>query len=132
MDPATPTAAVKCPVDRCEYRPNVTDAALAATLLTIHAQSQHVDTPAPSRAAGATAKVEKMSRPTIDEGIFLEDWLLRESPVPTSLTSSKIAAIPRDYGRTSCGITVMRWPPAANEIYWPTLRSWRCAPRMQW
>ena len=48
MDPATPTAAVKCPVDRCEYRPNVTDAALAATLLTVHAQSQHVDTPAPA------------------------------------------------------------------------------------
>ena len=26
----------------------------------------------------------------------------------------------------------MRWPPAANEIYWLTLRSWRCTPRMQW
>ena len=78
MDPATPTAAVKCPVDRCEYRPNVTDAALAATLLTIHAQSQHVDSPAPSSAAGATAKVEKISRPTVDEGISLEDWLYFE------------------------------------------------------
>ena len=78
MDPATPTAAVKYPVDKCEYRPNVTDAAVAATLLTIHAQSQHVDTPAPSRAAGATAKVEKISRPTVDEGISLEDWLYFE------------------------------------------------------
>lgn len=78
MDPATPTVDVKCPVDRCEYRPNVTDATLAATLLTIHAQSQHVATPAPSHAAGATAKVEKISRPTVDEGISLEDWLYFE------------------------------------------------------
>ena len=153
MDPATPTAAVKCPVDRCEYRPNVTDAALAATLLTIHAQNQHVDTSAHSRAA----KVEKISRPTVDEGISLEDWLCfeqrwREYKDATRVAGSDLAyqlldccnpevlrknlvrvhRDARDYGRTSCRFTVMRWPPAANEIYWPTLRSWRCAPRMQW
>ena len=29
-------------------------------------------------AAGATAKVEKISHPTVDEGISLEDWLYFE------------------------------------------------------
>ncbi|MEG7525161.1 MAG: hypothetical protein M3H12_19050, partial [Chromatiales bacterium] len=70
MDLATLTIYVKCPVDRREYRPNVTDATLAATLLTIHAQSQHAAMPAPRHAAGATAKVEKINRPTVDEGIM--------------------------------------------------------------
>ena len=67
MDSATLPVDVKCPVDSCEYHPNVSDATLAATLLTIHAQSQHVAMPTPSHAAGATAKVEKISRPTVDE-----------------------------------------------------------------
>ena len=39
------------------------------------AQSQRVAMPAPSHAAGATAKVEKISRPTVDEGISLEDCM---------------------------------------------------------
>ena len=60
------------------YRPNVSDAMLAATLLTIHGQCQHVAMPAPSHAPGATAKVEKISRPTVDEGISVDDWLYFE------------------------------------------------------
>ena len=102
MDPATRTAAVKCPVDRCEYRPNVTDAALAATLLTIHAHSQHVDTPAPSRAAGATAKVEKISRPTVDEGIFLEDWLYFEQRWREYKDATRVAGSDLAYQLLDC------------------------------
>ena len=94
--------AVKCPVDRCEYRLNVTDAALAATLLTIHAQSQHVDTSAPSRTAGATAKVEKISRPTVDEGISLEDWLYFEQRWREYKDATRVAGSDLGYQLLDC------------------------------
>ena len=137
MDPATPTAAVKCPVDRCEYRPNVTDAALAATLLTIHAQSQHVDTPAPSRTVGATAKLEKISRPTVDEGISLEDWLYFKQRWREYKDATRVAGSDLAYQLLDCcnpeGLRkkLVRVHRDAL-VFWPTLRSWRCAPRKQW
>ena len=102
MDSATLPVDVKCPVDSCEYRPNVSDATLAATLLTIHAQSQHVAMPAPSHAAGATAKVEKISRPTVDEGISLEDWLYFEQRWQEYKDATRVAGLDLIYQLLDC------------------------------
>ena len=102
MDSATLPVDVKCPVDSCEYRPNVSDATLAAALLTIHAQSQHVAMPAPSHAAGATAKVEKISRPTVDEGISLEDWLYFEQRWQEYKDATRVAGLDLIYQLLDC------------------------------
>ena len=104
MDPATPTAAVRCPVDGCEYHPNVADAALAAMLLSIHAQSLHVATPAPapSYTAGATARVEKSSRPTVDEGVSLEDWLYFEQRSREYKNATRITGLDLTYQLLDC------------------------------
>ena len=104
MDPVTPTAAVRCPVDGCEYHPNVADAALAATLLSIHAQSLHVATPAPapSYTAGATARLEKISRPTVDEGVSLEDWLYFEQRWREYNNATRITGLDLTYQLLDC------------------------------
>ena len=104
MDPVTPTAAVRCPVDGCEYHPNVADAALAATLLSIHAQSLHVATPAPapSYTTGATARVEKISRPTVDEGVSLEDWLYFEQRWREYKNATRITGLDLTYQLLEC------------------------------
>ena len=106
MDPVTPTAAVRCPVDGCEYHQNVADAALAATLLSIHAQSLHVATPAPAPApsytAGATARVEKISGPTVDEGVSLEDWLYFEQRWREYKNATRITGLDPTYQLLDC------------------------------
>ena len=102
MDSATLPVDVKCLVDSCEYHPNVSDATLAATLLTIHAQSQHVAMPTPSHAAGATAKVEKISHPTVDEGISLEDWLYFEQRWQEYKDATRVAGLDLIYQLLDC------------------------------
>ena len=102
MDSATLPVDMKCPVDSCEYRPNVSDATLAATLLTIHAQSQHVAMPEPSHAASATAKVEKISRPTVDEGISLEDLLYFEQRWQKYKDATRVAGLDLIYQLLDC------------------------------
>ena len=92
MDSATLPVDVECPVDRCEYRPNVSDATLAATLLVIHVQSQRVAMPAPSHTTGATAKVEKINRPTVGEGMSPEDWLFFEQRWQEYKDATRVAA----------------------------------------
>ena len=102
MDSATLPVDVKCPVDICEYRPNVSDATLAVTLLTIHAQSQHVAMPAPSHAAGATAQVENISRPTVNEGRSLEDWLYFEQRWQEYKYATRVAGLDLIYQLLYC------------------------------
>ena len=102
MDSATLPVDVKCPGDSCEYRPNVSDATLAATLLTFLAQSQHVAMPAPSHATGATAKVEQIRRPTVDEGISLEDWLYFEQRWQEYKDATRVAGLDLIYQLLDC------------------------------
>ena len=102
VDSATLPVDVQCPVDNCEYRPNVSDATLAATLLTIQAQSQHVAMAVPSHADGATAKVEKISRPTVDEGISPEDRLYFEQRRQEYKDATRVAGLDLIYQLLDC------------------------------
>ena len=93
---------MKCPVDSCAYRPHVSDATLTATLLTIHAQSQHVAMPATSHAAVPTALVETISRLTVDEGISLEDWLYFEQRWQEYKDATRVAGLDLIYQLVDC------------------------------
>ena len=59
-------ASVQCPIPGCAYITEEVNAALAASLLNIHAKTHN-----PSN---ATAKVEKVRRPTISAGGTSEEW----------------------------------------------------------
>ena len=58
--------------------------------------------PTPSHAAGATAKVEKISRPTVDEGISLEDWLYFEQRWQEYKDATRVAGLDLIYQLLDC------------------------------
>ena len=58
--------------------------------------------PTPSHAAGATAKVEKIRRPTFDEGISLEDWLYFEQRWQEYKDATRVAGLDVIYQLLDC------------------------------
>ena len=77
---------VKCPIDGCLYETPDVDAVLAAALITTHSTVH-----ARATTSVATAKVEKVKRPTISSAGTSEDWLYFTSRWDDYVEATKVS-----------------------------------------
>ena len=81
----TQDAAMKCPIEGCEYETPYVDSAIAAALITTHATSHQI----PGQPM-QTARVEKVRRPGISSACTTEDWLYFKSRWSDCVKATKL------------------------------------------
>ncbi len=105
-----------CPVDKCKFRTGRVEAAVAAALLLIHNQDQHVEKIQPRRHS-----VPKVERPRIGRGSSEETWIIfrtrqREEDTPLPQMPSALQQGRRVWGGPLWGDDRPEMPSSKKQL----------------